>query len=39
MSGYDRHHDYGGPPVTWLTYAGIVVFAAVLAGGVLWLAG
>ena len=29
MSGYDKHPDYGGPPVTWRFYTVI----AALVGG------
>jgi hypothetical protein len=37
MSGYDKHPDYGGPPVTrWAYVKGALMIAALMGVG-LWL--
>ena len=32
MSGYDKFPDYGGPPPTWRSYAGIAIMFVVVVG-------
>lgn len=38
MSGYDRHPDYGGPPVGRYEIAAIVAVWIVIVCGAIWLA-
>ncbi len=37
MSGYDKHPDYGGPPVTWRFYRVIAAVVGGFALVLLWL--
>lgn len=36
MTGYDKSPEYGGPPVTRWTYAGLLLVVAAIAGWMLW---
>jgi len=36
MTGYDKSPEYGGRPVTWVAWAGLVAVIAAIAGWAIW---